>query len=123
MKEQHPIVKHGLPDWLLDVPMQADKPVLVPLGDGKSVSLKLLIESLQVEVGTTVGSMAIAPELRELFAEWTENPAWKNLPTEPASVERIVEQAWQVRVGDFSRTFSRDELAQHLQGSLQQPSE
>mgnify|MGYP001575861399 CR=1 FL=1 len=118
-----PDYERRLPDWLVDVPMQADKPVLVPVGEGKSVSLRLIVNAIQAEVGTTIGSISIAPELRDLFTDWTENPAWRNLPTEPTSVERTGEQTWEVRVGDFSRTFSGDELAQHLQENLQHPSE
>lgn len=116
--EEHPLLSQGLPDWLANVPMDAPKPTWIPVGEGKSASLGMLVKALQSEIGVTIGSFAIAPELAKLFAEQTENNAWMNLPSEPTSVERIDEDTLQVKVGDFRKSFNRDELLQRIRETL-----
>ncbi len=107
-----------LPDWLADVPVDDVKPVLIPIGEGKTVSLSLLMDALSVEVGTTIGSMSIAPELQDLFAQFTEKPGWRNLPTESTHIERTTLDSWHVEVGDFSRIFTGSELREHVKQEL-----
>ncbi len=115
---EHRLLRQGLPDWLADVPMDAQKPIWIPVGQDKSVPLTTLMSGLQIEVGSSVGRMAIAPELAKLFSEFTEKPGWENLPTEPTWVQRVEENEWEVRVGDYSGRFSREELVQRIKETL-----
>lgn len=98
--------------------MDAKKPVFIPVGEGKSVPLDLLLDALEEEVGTELGRISIAPELAEHFAQFTEDPSWKNLPTEVTSIKRTDEEAWEVRVGEFSGSFTREELQQQVKQAL-----
>jgi hypothetical protein len=122
-REQHPLIRHGFPDWLAGVPMNPAKPVWVPFPENKRVPSNLLISALDAKVGTTIGSISILPELVQALSEFTENPAWANLPTEPTSVRRAEENNWEVRVGDYRGAFNRQEIEQRLIDTLRRPSE
>ncbi len=117
-EREHPLLGQRLPDWLGSVPIDAIKPKLIPVSEGKTIPSGVLISALTAEVGTTIGSISIIPELAEAFAQFTENPAWKNLPTEPTSVKRVDEETWEVHVGDFRGIFGRQDLEQRLKEVL-----
>lgn len=114
----HPLIEHGLPDWLSNVPMDAPKPTWVPVGEGKVVSLRTLVDALQAEVGVICGSFSITPELQKLFTQFTENSAWGHLPTEPTSVSRTHEDTWVVKVGDFEAPFNGQQIRDLIQTTL-----
>lgn len=113
----------GLPDWLAMVPMDALKPTLIPVGESKTIPLGLIVSALESNIGTIIGSLSILPELVEHFVEFTENPAWRNLPTEPTSITRIAKDLWEIHVGDYSVSFSGDELHQRIKEVLNQKEE
>jgi hypothetical protein len=117
---QHPLMSSGLPGWLHSVPMDVEKPYLMPLGGegGKSISLQLLIDAKVAKVGSEIGLMAIAsPELREFFAEQTGNHTWRHMPTERTSIRRDAEDVWTITVGDFTKTVHGAELDQYIDGT------
>lgn len=120
---KHPLIGQKLPDWLASVPMDAPEPKLVQVAEGKTVPSNMLITALTIEIGGTVGSFSISPELAKLFAEFTEKPAWTHLPSEPTSVTRIAEEIWEVRVGDFTGSFNRQDLEQQLTKALRRSPE
>lgn len=112
------LARRGLPDWLTSVPMDMIKPILVPVSDSKTVPSSILIAALTIEVGTTIGSVSIPPKLAGVLAEFTENPASQNLPTETTSIGRIDAETWKVQVGDFTGIFDRDALEHKLREAL-----
>lgn len=120
---KHPLFDAGLPDWLADVPIYAPKPTNVTFAEGKVVPSNILISALTGEVGAAHGSLAIAPELAQLFSQFTEKPAWMNLPAEPTWVTRVSEDAFEVSVGDFKGTFNRAEIEKRLTETLRRDSE
>lgn len=118
--EKHPLLDRGLPDWLAMVPMDASKPTLIPVGEGKTIPLGLIASALRSNIGTIIGSLSILPELVEHLVEFTENPSWRNLPTKPTSITRIAEDLWEIRIGDYSGLFCREELHQRIKEILNQ---
>lgn len=120
---EHPLLSQRLPDWLAAVPMDAIKPILIPVSRGRTVPSSILISALTANVGTMIGSLSISPKLAAAFAQFTENPAWKNLPTEPTWVRRVGEETWEIQIGDFNGTFGRQDLKQRLREALHRPPE
>lgn len=123
-ESNHPATQGRLPEWLAKVPLDARRPTLIPMGEkGKSVPLSLLTTSLTSPVGATHGSMAIDARLGQLFVQFTENPSWKNLPPEPTFVTRTESDLWEITVGDFSSTCTREELETRIKQTLFPPEE
>ncbi len=119
-ENEHPLIRAGkLPDWLNDISIDSQRPVLIPVGEGKNISLSLLMQALDAKVGSTVISLAINPEIAKLFTEFTENPGWSYLPTEPTGVTRVDETTWKVEIGDYSRTLDKEELRQLIVEALE----
>ncbi|HEY4964451.1 MAG TPA: hypothetical protein VIH90_07210 [Candidatus Saccharimonadales bacterium] len=113
--ERHPLVSAGLPEWLVDVPMEVAEPTLVPIGDeGKSISAGSLMSALQVDVGTTLGTMSMAPELAQAISEFTENPAWQHFAPEPTRIERTGEDEWTIKIGDHREVLGRADIESKL---------
>ncbi len=112
--ERHPLLDSGLPEWLAAVPIEVSKATPVEVGGGKTIAASLLIDALQKEVGVTLGSMSIAPELAARIAEMTENPDWRNLPSEPTWIERQDVDRWEVRVGEVRVTLDRSAIEEKL---------
>lgn len=112
---EHPLIAAGLPDWLVDVPLEVAEPTPVRLSDeSRTVSAGLLMQALQIEVGTSLGSFSISPELAKHFAEFTENSSWLYLPSEPTQITRNTENLWTVTVGDGTETMHRDTVVAKL---------
>jgi|GEM_PF-7008156 len=116
--EQHPLISAGLPEWLVDVPMDVAEPTLVPIADGKAISAERLMSALNSDVGTTLGTMSMAPELAQAISEFTENPGWKHLAPEPTWIERTDDDSWQVTIGQHTETLSRADIEAKLIDSL-----
>ncbi len=98
--------------------MEATEPTLVVLTDGKAISTELLSSALQADIGTALGSICIASELAQAVAEFTENPAWKNLPSEPTWAKRIGDDEWEITVGDHREVLRRADIEARLIDAL-----
>jgi len=120
---KNPFDWQELPDWLVSIHMDVKKPKLVSVADGKAVSSGLLISALTARIGTTIGSFAISPEDARAVAQFTENPAWMNLPAEGTSITRLAQDSWEITVGDFKGSFDGETLGSKLREVLQTPSE
>lgn len=91
---------------------------LIPIGKDKTIPLDMILEALSIEVGSTLGSFSINPELAQHFAEFTENSAWLNLRAEPTNITRTGESTWDFKVGEYTRTFEDLELQEYLRDLL-----
>jgi hypothetical protein len=109
--------EHGLPDWLDRVPMNAEASRQIQLDEETAISAEMMKSALELEIGAAVMSMSIVPELRDLLAQFTENPAWKHLPTESTSVHRHGEDDWEVAVGERKVRLSGSMLRGYLDGT------
>jgi hypothetical protein len=112
-----------LPEWLSQVPISREIPVWVPVGEAadgsqKQIPHSLLVDSLRLKVGTSVVSLRIDPALRSIFAQFTENQGWRNLPSEITLVERIADDRWNVQVGEYKREVTRAEIEGRLRKAL-----
>lgn len=105
-----------LPEWLAQLPMDVPKRTLVPMGEsGVHIPAEVLRGALDIEVGSGIGALAIAPELAQRVAEFTENPHWKNLALEPTMVTRKSDDTWEATVGETTITFGRESIIAALE--------
>jgi hypothetical protein len=117
MTEGYGIGPDNIPDWLTGVPADFPESTPVAVGDTQTIPADMLEQALGAHMGESVVSSSMAADLAQGAAEKTGNPAWKNLPAQPSSVERIAEDAWKVRVGDYQVTFSRASIQMLLEAS------
>ncbi len=113
--EEHPLISSGLPEWLLDVPIGTTESTLISFTeDGKAISAEILRSALYADVGTTLGALAMPPDLAQAVAEFTENPGWRRLAPEPTWVKRMSEDGWELTIGDYTEVLSRAALEAKL---------
>lgn len=123
-KFDHPLLKGPLPEWLSDIVVTPASPTVVLFGkEKKRVPLELIMDSFNARVGQTRGFFSMLPELVEYFVEQTKNPEWRNMPTEPTSMERVEEELWEVSVGEYKERFTREQLEQRVIETLLPPEE
>ena len=110
--------EQGLPDWLDRVPMDAQEPRQIELeNEGGTISAEMMAGALELEIGASVMSMSIVPELRDMLVQFTENPAWRNLPTEPTGVRRRGEDDWEVSIGERKISLTGAVIRGYLNGT------
>lgn len=100
-----------LPSWIDKVPMSATKKLQVEVGPNVFFPLELLSAGLDLPVRSSTGSFSVVPELQHELQQYTENPAWGNLPTQTTWIERVDETTWLLQLGDDYYAISGEEIA------------